>query len=66
MIRPDPRIAAYIHELTVETVVSYSHITLRTLYRLHGQPLIDELVQAHFKEQQHDSRTRLAGASQAP
>lgn len=61
MTRIDQRIAAYITELSTETVVSYSHRTLRTLYILHGKALIDELVADYFKEQ-NDTRARLAAS----
>ena len=48
-VKPDPRIAAYIAELEGPApVVSYSHLTLRALYRQHGQELVENLLEQYW------------------
>lgn len=49
----DPRIAAYVKEVSQPGIpyVSHSHVTLRELYSEHGQQVIDDLLAAHWKEQ---------------
>ena len=44
----DPRIAAYVAELNQQSVVSYSHRTLRYLYQEHGTEVIDQLLNEHW------------------
>lgn len=48
-VKPDPRIAAYIAELDgPASAVSYSHLTLRSLYRAHGQVLVENLLEQYW------------------
>lgn len=47
---PDPRIAAYVAEVSVAGVpwISTSHLTLRSLYSQHGEALVAVLLKRHW------------------
>lgn len=48
---PDPRIAAYVEEVSRPGVpyVSTSHVTLGRLYDAHGRATVDSLLAAHWQ-----------------
>lgn len=53
MITVDPRIAAYVAEVSQPGIpyVSMSHYVLAELYVLHGEQVINDLLTAHWAEQ---------------
>lgn len=56
---PDPRIAAYVAELSTNSVVSYSHLTLHRLNVEHGAALVQSLLDAHWKAlREYDAQQR--------
>lgn len=50
MVQPDPRIAAYVAEVSQPGIpfVSTSHITLLRLYEQHGKDVIDQLLAEYW------------------
>lgn len=46
----DPRIAGYLKELKIDSVVNSSHLTLRRLYAEHGPATIEALLGARMTE----------------
>ena len=49
----DPRIAAYVEEISKPGIpyVSYSHHTLLTMYIEHGKQVVDHLLPEHWAKQ---------------
>jgi hypothetical protein len=54
-IKPDPRIAAYIDEISQPGIpyVSKSHHKLADLYAEHGRNVVDQLIVDYFERKSH-------------
>ena len=46
---PNPAIAAYVKELSVSSVVSYSHYTLAALYEVYGEEQVNMWLDEYWR-----------------